>query len=184
LLGAALASIALAPLSYIQPFGDRLEPSPVAPLAPATVALGIGLAATNVMSTMEHQAKRRLVFARVAWGAALLVSAVGVSACAAAVADPEWRVPVVRNGVGLAGLSLVGAVAFGSRLAWMPAFVIAAVTFAAGRDPHSGTAQSWALLLAPAESRPALTAAVTLGLVGLVVHAIRDSRPSQGVVGE
>jgi hypothetical protein len=174
----------MAPLSYIQSFGDRLEPSPVAPLAPATVTLVIGLAVANVMSTMEHPTTGRLVVARVAWGAVLLVSTAGVSACAAAVADPDWRVPVVRNGVGLTGLSLMGGVAFGSRLAWMPAFVMTAVTFAAGRDPHSGTAQSWALLLAPAESRPALIAAVTLGLVGLVVYATRDSRPSKGVVGE
>jgi hypothetical protein len=184
LAGATAAATVLTPFRYVQPFGDQLEPAPVAPLAPAVAVMALGFATVNTMSIVETGRTGRLVRARVSWAVVLLAGSVLGAAAAAALAEPSLRVPMVRNGLGMAGASLLGAAAFGARLAWLPAFACAVATFAAGRDALSGAVRPWALLLAPGDSGVAAAVAGACALAGVVAYAVRDSRPATGVVGE
>jgi hypothetical protein len=148
------------------------------------MALVLGFAVTNRMSVLERVIGARLVPARALWGATLIAGTVAAAQCAGLAAAPEWRIPAVRNGLALAGVALLGAAPLGARLAWLPVFAWTAVTVLAGRGQDTGAVRSWALLLAPGSSGPALAAAVVVAVSGLAVYARWDSRPTRGVAGE
>jgi hypothetical protein len=177
-------AVALAPRTYLQPFGPRVEPATVAPLAPSVIAMLLGFALSNRMSALERVTSARLRLPRALWGAALLAATAGAAQCVALVAPPAWRLVVARNGLGLAGLALLSAVLFGARLAWPPILVYTAATLLAGRDPATSAVLPWALLLAPADSTVALAVAAMSAALGLVGYAAFDSRPASGVARE
>jgi hypothetical protein len=135
------------------------------------------------MSALEPRGAR-LVRARLAWAAALIVVAASVAASLGMLADPEWRMPLLRNTVGLAGLALLGAVLLGARLAWLPVFVPGVATLLAGRDPYTAEPHAWALMLAPAGAPVAAAAALAVAVAGVVAYGRWDSRPTRGVTGE
>lgn len=181
---AGLATLMLASSSYHQPFSEWEVAAATAPLAPGAVVLLSSFGMINVMAVLEGHQGSRLLVARLAWSTTLACTVAAFTALAAWSVDAQWRLPMLRNALGLSGLGFLGAVVLGARQAWVPVFLCLALTFAVGRDPYTAAARGWALLLAPGGSVVASLAAGGMLIAGVGVYTWRDSRPTQGIPGE
>lgn len=155
----------------------------MAPLAPVVASLAVGFALLNRMPMLELPC-RRLRIARLAWSSALVAGSATAMVAATLLADEQWHVSMVRNAIALAGLTLLGAVLLGARLAWVAVFIPGIATLLAGRDAYTAESRGWSLLTMPGDSVPALLVTSLLAVAGLVTYTLWDSRPTTGVSGE
>jgi hypothetical protein len=181
-LAAFLLGLALLPQSAPTLTGAALQP--VAPFAPAPIAMAAGLLLTNPMSSIEGTVPRsRLQAARAVWCIVVMTLTSVAMAAALPLAAPTWHLPLLRNTILLDGFAVLAAVLMGSRLAWLAVVVLGLPNLLAGQTPD-GTAATWAVLVQPADSLPAAACTVTVALVALVAYTVADTQATSGLSRE
>jgi hypothetical protein len=109
-------------------------------------------------------------------------TAVGVLAATELTGHPLTQAgPIVRNVVGLTGLVALGCAVFGASRGWLLplTWTVFVVRYAPpfGVPPTRPTYKvmlTW--LMQPGGSRPALVAAIVLGVLGALAHAVAGAR--------
>ncbi|MEU8079326.1 hypothetical protein AB0B31_28260 [Catellatospora citrea] len=150
----------------------------VAPFLPVTWGVLAGFALLNRQPSLEGRAGR-MYAARFTWAACLITGACLLVLPVAFVSDePSW--PLVRNGLMMVGLSMCAARLVGALRAWVPVVLFASLCFFGGHRYESDQAWPWALLLLPSDNHVGTFAAVGIGVLGIGLYTLLDSRPSIG----
>ncbi|MFI1045001.1 hypothetical protein ACH4U3_04170 [Streptomyces griseoruber] len=154
---------------------------PLAPYAPAVVALAVGLLLDNPMPTLEAGVpRRRLYRARAGWYATVLAFATMATAVTLPLAEPSWHGTMLRNAVLLAAVAVLASVAVGGRAAWLVILVLTLPDLLAG-GTDDGTPRAWALLAQPPDSPTAVVVTMTLVVLALTCYTRWDARPDLGL---
>lgn len=160
-------------------FGSDIEGSSAAAvILPAILAMTVALADATPSADLERTGIRPNGW--MAAGYSLLVTLLGVVALIPGFAFSQGEIGVggmIRNAVGLVGLSHVGAVVLGPRLSWLLVLPFVIVTTV---SPQASTYPFWAWLIHPGSSAPAWAIAVFLGVVGVVSLAVRSPLERSG----
>lgn len=145
----------------------------IVPLAPAAI---VGAALYSPFGETERTASRPFPTLRLAQLTLLLVIAGGGAAIANLPAlGEDFRWLLVRNGAGYVGLALLGARLGGATRAWIVPFLYGLFVVAAPGDALSRTSR-WLWPLQPPAEQAALSIAVLVLLVGLIIGSLAGPR--------
>lgn len=145
----------------------------ILPLAPAAI---IGAALYSPFGETERTASRPFPTLRLAQLTLLLVIAGGGAAIANLPAlGEDFRWLLVRNGAGYVGLALLGAWLGGATRAWIVPFLYGLFVVAAPGNALSRTSR-WLWPLQPPAEQAALSIAVLVLLVGLIIGSLAGPR--------
>lgn len=160
--------------------GGAVDRIPVVVAAPL---LGVILASTGLGGADEEL--ERSTPARWRWIRLGHVALTALPVSAAVALTGLWEpqtygaFELVRNTAGFAGLVAASATVLGSRLAWVPPFVYAAVVYIVAPQPLSTDTAWWTWPVQPWSAAPAAWAAGTLLVAGTAAYVVHGARPTR-----
>lgn len=171
-----LAAIAVAVVAQLDGAGD--DPERTAICAVFALALGLsilGYGLGGAQDTLERTAA-------VPWGLLRAAHLVAIAVVVFAVASLLSNAPaslLIRDTAGMAGLTALAAAAFGHQLAWVLPIPWAgiAATMPPLAEPAFLRVLTWPIA-PPSAGTTATVTATVLAVAGLIVYAVRGSRPS------
>lgn len=185
IFAAAAVTVLLTPREYHSPFAEWEYAQDFAPLAPAVLALAVGLLFSNRMSNLERVIpQRQLRTVRACWAICILMVSGSAIILVMPLTETPWRLPLLRNAISWSALALLGSVAVGARLAWIAVLVPMLVVVLVGRDLDTARVMEWTLPLHPASSLSAGLATAALALTSVLFYAVWDTKPSRGFIDE
>ncbi|MDX2559383.1 hypothetical protein PV371_06940 [Streptomyces sp. TX20-6-3] len=160
---------------------DHTARLPVVVLGPLLAAAAIGTSLHTPSDELDRTAVRAWWPRRLAHVLAPAVLAVALLALAVPGHAEEFgALAVVRNTLGLVGVTAGAAAVVGARLSWLPpAFFVGTVYLAAPPAP-GGRAQWWAWVMQPGTQAGAWTVAVAALVAGAGLYAWRGARRVTG----